>query len=207
MAFPRAGILAEVAWHLAMCRLLEAAHNEREDMVDTIEAIHSRRSIRAFRPEPVSREIIEALLWDAVQAPPPFREMVPWTFHVYRGAGRIAAYGRRAKEHARTQKEGGWAERPDFDIFWGAPALIVISGRVEDCCRAGQNLMLSAHARGLGTCWVGSPMSWLRDAAVKAELGIPAEHEPITAICLGYPAAMPEPVLRERPQIVWSETD
>ena len=40
--------------------------------MDVIEAIHSRRSIRAYTDEPVERAVIEDLIWDAAQAPPPF---------------------------------------------------------------------------------------------------------------------------------------
>ena len=63
--------------------------------------------------------------------------------------------------------------------------------------------MLSAHARGLGTCWVGSPMLWLNTSQAKAELGIPAGLTPVAVLCLGYPAAIPELVTRGKPPIVW----
>ncbi len=175
--------------------------------MDVIEAIHSRRSIRSYDDKPVARDLIEAMIWDAAQAPPPVSGQIPWTFSVFQGAGRIAAWGKRAKQHAADNHpdEPGWSwtERPEFEVFWGAPVLIVISGRTEDCCRAGQNLMLSAHARGLGTCWVGAPMLWLRDPAVRAELGLPERLEPVSAFCCGYPKAVPKVAARERPPIIW----
>jgi hypothetical protein len=43
-----------------------------------------------------------------------------------------------------------WLDRPGFQIFWNAPVLILISGELEDCCRAAQNLMLSASCPRLG---------------------------------------------------------
>jgi nitroreductase len=174
--------------------------------VDVIEAIHGRRSIRSFEPTPVERPLIEALVWDAAQAPPPFAGQIPWTFTVLEGAGRIAAFGARAKDHAArvSPGEADWARRPEFEVFWGAPTVVIISGRREDCCRAGQNLMLSAYARGLGTCWVGSPMAWLKQAEVKAELGLPADLEPIAALCVGHARSIPAAPRRERPQIIWS---
>ena len=64
--------------------------------------------------------------------------------------------------------------------------------------------MLSAHARGLGTCWVGSPMLWLSTPEVRAELGIPSALMPVAALCLGYPAAAAEAVIPERPRIIWA---
>ena len=93
--------------------------------------------------------------------------------------------------------------KPGFQIFWDAPVLIVISGELEDCCRAGQNLMLSAHARGLGTCWVGSPLLWLRTEQVKAELQVPAALTPNVAMCLGYADAVPPSSERHRPTVIW----
>jgi nitroreductase len=184
-----------------------ASYPGAEDKMDVIEAIHGRRSVRSYDPKPVSRDLIESVILDAAQAPPPFRGQVPWAFNVVEGVERIAAYGARAMDYARQNRPDGagwdWLQRPGFKIFWDAPVLIIISGPVGDCCRAGQNLMLSAHARGLGTCWVGSPMLWLDTPEVKAELGIPSALTPVAVFCLGYPAAAPEAVTRETPSINW----
>ena len=175
--------------------------------MDVIAAIHGRRSIRSYDPKPVERDLIESVIEDAAQAPPPFRGMVPWAFNVIEGVERIAAYGARAMNYARSHRPDGpgweWVERPGFKIFWDAPVVIMISGPVGDCNRAGQNLMLSAYARGLGTCWVGSPMLWLSTSDVRAELGVPAALTPVAVLCLSYPAAIPEAVIPERPPIVW----
>ena len=176
--------------------------------MDVIEAIHGRRSIRSYATTPVERDIIESIISDAAQAPPPFSGQVPWTFNVVRGVERIAELGTTAmsyaKAHHRPDEPGwGWLAWPEFKIFWDAPILIIISGRVEDCCRAGQNLMLSAHARGLGTCWVGSPMLWLNTDEAKAKLSIPPDRTPVSAFCLGYPEAVPEAPQRNLPPIIW----
>src|SRR5579871_2989834 len=138
----------------------------------------------------------------------PFRGQVPWSFNVIEGVERIAAYGKRALDHARAHRPDGpgwdWVERPGFDVFWGAPDVIVISGPAGDCNRAGQNLMLSAHARGLGTCWVGSPMLWITTPEVRSELKIPSNLTPVAVFCLGYPAEASEPAVREKPPLIWS---
>ena len=182
---------------------------EWRSSVDVIEAIHTRRSIRSYSPRVVERDLIEEIIWDAAQAPPPFSGQVPWTFNVVAGVERIAAYGDEALQYARDNHpdEPGWEwrHRPGFQVFWGAPVVVIISGPIEDCCRAGQNFMLSAHARGLGTCWVGSPMLWLRTASAKARLKIPPELVPVSALCLGYPAVIPEAPPRKQPSIIWVE--
>ena len=175
--------------------------------MDVIEAIHGRRSIRAFEPRAVARALVEAIILDAAQAPPPTREQVPWTFNVIEGVERIAAFGMSAKRYAAQNRPDGpgwtWVDNPDFKVFWDAPTVIVISGPVEDCCRAGQNLMLSAHARGLGTCWVGAPMLWLRTPEAKMELRIPAQLTPVSALCLGFAKTVPPAPPRGRPDIIW----
>ena len=174
--------------------------------MDVIAAIHGRRSVRSYDPRPVPRELIENVILDAAQTPPPFRGQLPWAFNVIEGVERIAGYGARAMDHAKKHRpdEPGWdwVDRPGFKIFWDAPVVIIISGPVGDCCRAGQTLMLSAHARGLGTCWVGSPMLWLTTPEVRAELNIPLT--PVSVFCLGYAATTPEAVPREKPQIIWA---
>lgn len=177
--------------------------------MDVIDAIHTRRSVRAYADTPVPRALIEQLILDAAQTPPPFRGQVPWTFTVATGRDRIAALGAAAFRHARAMRATGpgwdWVDRPGFDIFWGAPALIVIAGPLADCCRAGQTLMLAAHARGLGTCWVGSPLPWLRTEEGRAALAVPEGLEPQVAMCLGHPAAPPAPAPKPRPPIIWTD--
>jgi nitroreductase len=131
------------------------------ESMDTITAIHTRRSIRDYESRAVEREIIADILWDAAQAPTtPLSG--PFLFHVIEGMARIADYGERAKQYAREHRPGfvgySWADKSDLKVFLDAPVVIVISGHadnsgsIQDCNRAGQNLILSAHARGLGSC-------------------------------------------------------
>ena len=188
--------------------------------MDVIQAIHGRRSIRAYRREPVDRALVEELLWAAVQAPtPPVSGEVPWALCVVEGVDRLAALGARALQHAREHqpkdKPWTWTERPGFKVFWGAPLLVLIcaqAGNPEtplDCHRAGQNLMLAAFAKGLGSCWVGAPMPWLHSDGVAEELGLPRGYDAVVAIVLGHPADTPADSPagnpRPRPPIVWSE--
>ena len=58
--------------------------------MDVTEAIHGRRSIRAYRAQPVEQTLIEDLTWAAVQAPtPPVSGDTPWAFCVIEGADRL----------------------------------------------------------------------------------------------------------------------
>jgi len=182
--------------------------------MDVIEAAHGRRSIRAYRSDPVPRALVEELLWAAAQAPsPPASGATPWAFVVVEGRERIADYGARALRYAQDHQPPGrpwtWADRPGFQVFWGAPLLVLVcaqTGNAEapfDCCRVGQTLMLAAHARGLGSCWVGAPMPWLRSPGVAAEVGLPAGFYPAVAMILGYAAESPAGNPRPRPVVTW----
>lgn len=182
--------------------------------MDAIDAIHGRRSIRDYQARQVEHEMIEAIILDAVQAPwTPRSGTDRWLFTVIQGRELLARYGARAKEHARAHRPQvagyEWADDPRFSVFYNAPVVILISGRqdyslaLEECTRAGQILTISAHARGLGTCWVGSPNLWLQDPAVRAELNVPGGFMPFAAFTLGYPAATPPRPGAAEPRTIW----
>ena len=183
--------------------------------MDTIAAIYGRRSIRDYQPRLVPRSLIEPILHDAAQAPtPPVSATAPFVFIVIEGIERVAECGAQALAFAKENRKPGaaydWVDQPGFSVFFNAPAAVVICGfndgygqALQDCNRAGQNLMLSAHARGLGTCWVGSPMLWLRDPATCAGLGVSADYAPHAAFTLGYPSGVPSGQPRAMPRIIW----
>ena len=171
-----------------------------------------RQCLVGYRSDTVERPVLEDVVWAAAQAPtPPVSGDMPWAFCIFESIDRLDDYGVRAKQYAQAYQPAGrpwaWADRPDFRVFWGAPALLLIcarSGNPEtplDCCRAGQNATLAAHYHGLGSCWVGAPMPWLRSPGVAAELGLPAGFEPAVAIALGYAAESPKGNPRPRPLI------
>jgi nitroreductase len=133
----------------------------------------------------------------------------------------LAGYSARAKRHLLETFDAESAlaryrphlEDPAFNIFYNASALMVIcatqaSGQAfEDCCIAGQTLLLAAHGHGLGTCWIGFARPWVNLPATKAELGIPANHAPVAPIIIGHPKSTPAPTPRREPEIVWCRAD
>lgn len=185
--------------------------------MDIMEAIYRRRAVRAFANEPVSRQVLQDLVDAAIHAPSA-RNQQPWVFSVVTGAAvpRIAAP---AKAYMLSQlpAEGPMAAyrehlgNPAFDIFYGAPALVVIAAtatdlwQTEDCALAAQNLMLAAHARGLGTCWVGFARAWLNLPEGKAALGLPAHCTPVAPLIVGRPLAPPPVTERRAAEIHWVE--
>ena len=190
--------------------------------MNLIDALHGRRSIRHYLPTALPHAQVEDLLWHAVQVPrPPICTDDAWAFVVIAGVQRLTALGARAKAYAAQhqarlqspQHPWAWPSRDDFEVFWGAPVLVLMCARQHhpeapfDCCRAGQNLALAAHAAGLGSCWVGSPLPWLASDEGRQAAGLPAGYDVAVAMVLGQPA---EPVPGQsapRPTIHWHDDE
>lgn len=180
------------------------------------EAIYTRRAVREFTSEPVDDDTIRALIDAAIQAPSAVNEQ-PWHFSVVRDKALLGRISKEAKAHMlRTPLTGIPPHRihellndPHFDIFYQAPALIVISSiaegqwTIENCSLAAENLMLTACELALGTCWIGFAQAWLGTADGKAAIGIPANFVPVAPIIVGHPKATPHGVSREEPRINW----
>ncbi len=184
--------------------------------MDVSKAIAGRRSVREYTDQPVDPQTIRALIDAAVHAPNALNQQ-PWTFTVVRDPSVLARVSREAKAHmVATLRPGPHADRlrggladPQFHIFYHAPALILISAVedgpwiVEDCALAAQNLMLAAHAAGLGSCWIGLAQGYLNTPAGKAALALPAAWVPVAPIIVGHPKAAPTAVARNAPRIGW----
>ena len=84
--------------------------------MDTIVAIHTRRSIRSYEDRPVERDVIADILWDAAKAPTT-QISEAQLFTVIEGKKRIAAFGDSAIEYARANRT------PGLSIYPVAPAL------------------------------------------------------------------------------------
>src|SRR5512145_753924 len=154
--------------------------------MDVVEAIHRRYSQAKVKPEPVPRALIEKLLDAAVQAPNHYK-VRPWRFVVLTGEAR----NQLGEAFAASQLE----RHPDapqeaFDkcrvIPLRAPVVIAVGVdkpteakviEIENICAAAtacQNLLLAAHALGLGAKWRTG--EWARDAKVKGFLGFEADQ-------------------------------
>lgn len=184
--------------------------------MDLRQAIRSRRAVRAFTSEPVDRAALLRLIDAAIQAPSALNEQ-PWSFTVIQDQSVLAHISRESKAHmlAAASHEVSahhLQERlndPAFDIFYHAPALIVISSvradrwAVENCSLAAENLMLAACAEGLGTCWIGFAQGWLGSPAGKAVLGAPAAYLPVAPVIVGHAASVMPAVPRKAAEIHW----
>jgi nitroreductase len=174
--------------------------------MEVFEAIYTRHSQGKVKPDPLPRALIEKLLDAAVQAPNHYK-VRPWRFVVLTGEGR----NKLGNVMAASQQE----RHPDFppDAFdkcralpFRAPVVIAVGVdkpseakvlEIENICAAAaatQNLLLAAHAMGLGAKWRTS--EWARDPLVKKFLGFDADQHIIGFIYVGYPEFVAEPAPR-----------
>lgn len=184
--------------------------------MDILEGIYTRRSIRSYTGKAVSREMIHKLLEAATLAPSASNRQ-PWAFAVFEGSGRLKNFSDKSKvcylHKLGDDDPRGYRKtlsHPKFNIFWNACTLIVIYAKDRtgsgDCCLAAQNLMLAAHALGLGTCWIGFAVPYLDSEEFKNQAGIAREYEAVAPIIVGYPKISPSGYSREVPEILcWKD--
>ncbi|MCE5302160.1 MAG: nitroreductase family protein [Planctomycetaceae bacterium] len=150
--------------------------------MDALEAIQSRRSIRRYLEEPIGEPLIEKLLAAAMQAPSA-RNQQPWHFVVI-------------DDRATLQKIPEFM--PNAALVAGAPLAILVCGDlsleksegywVVDCAAATENLLLAAHALGLGACWCGVYPRPTRMAELRKLLGLPEDVLAHSLVAIGRPA-------------------
>jgi nitroreductase len=184
--------------------------------MDINEAISGRRSVREYTSQPVDEATIRRLIDAAVLAPSAVNQQ-PWTFTVVRDQALLDQISREAKSHmlatmpadAHAGHFKSMLSDPNFQIFYHAPALILISAQspgpwiVEDCALAAQNLMLAAYAAGLGSCWIGFAQSFLNSPEGKQLAGLSAACVPVAPIIVGHRRAAKASVPRKEPDIRW----
>jgi len=161
--------------------------------MDTLKAILSRRSIRSFTSEPISPELTESLLRAAMAAPSAGNAQ-PWHFIVVEDRAildQIAEthpYAKMAKEAPLAVVVCGDTSLERYKGFW-----------VQDCSAAVENLLLAAHASGLGAVWCGVHPNEAIEPNIRKLFGVPAEAIPLALIVLGHPNETKPPAERFDP--------
>ncbi|MHC4592646.1 MAG: nitroreductase family protein [Planctomycetota bacterium] len=158
--------------------------------MDFYEVVEQRRSVRAYRNDPVEEEKLERIL-NAVRLAPTAANRQPMQFYVIRDAALRA----RMLE-AYSQK--WFAEAPVIVCACARPgeAWQRVDGKNYadvDVTIAMDHLILAATAEGLGTCWIGA----FKPDRLREVLDLPPELEPVALTPLGYPAAQPAPTPRK----------
>jgi nitroreductase len=150
--------------------------------VDTIEAIRTRRSIRRYTGESVPDDVLTDILKAAMSAPSAGNQQ-PWQFVVVTD---------------RTLREAIAHFHPYAQMVPEAPVAIVVCGDlrlehykgywVQDCSAATQNILLAAHAKGLGAVWVGIYPVEDRVRRLQQLLALPTQVVPLALVPVGIPA-------------------
>lgn len=158
--------------------------------METLEAIRTRRSVRAFSGDPMPEELLRQVIEAAAMAPSG-GNIQPWGFVLIRDPRRLRALRALAPgiigeptavlaiclDKRRARDLGGPM----------GPGLAWI-----DLGLATENILLAAHDLGLGAC----PVASFHKQAVAVFLDLPSEVEPALLIALGYPRQSPP--LRDR---------
>ncbi len=174
-----------------------------------LDTIRQRRSIRAFNPAPISRELLAAIA-DAGQYAPNVSDQA-WHFSVVQNPALLAKVNRLSKEYALTCGLP-WMEAmgrdEQFQCLYGAPAVIFVSCDEKgiapqvDTAAATMNLLLAAEALGLGSCWGYFPTQAFltpEGAELRKELGVPDGYTVYTAVMLGYKQEATPPAPERKP--------
>lgn len=156
--------------------------------MELFEAIRGRRSVRAFKPDPVKEEDLKKILEAGISAPNAGNRQ-PWDFVVVRDE-KV-----KQKLVAAATGQSFVAEAPvAIVVCANIPRVSKVYGdrgaelySIQDTAAAAQNIHLAAYALGYGTCWVGA---FDEKAAAKA-IGTPPDVRPVAIIPIGKPDENP----------------
>ena len=160
-------------------------------METVLEQMKSRRSTRRYKPDMVPQEVLDQIIEAGLYAPSGKGQQNTIIIQVTDRALR--------DEIVRRNCEiGGW--EPGFDPFYGAPAMLIVlakkdwPNRVYDGSVVMENLMLAAHALGVGSCWIHRAKEEFETPWGKEllhSLGVEEEYEGVGHCALGYAEGRP----------------
>jgi len=186
---------------------LMACSNSSTPEKSVMDNILTRKSVRHYTDQPLSEAQIETLL-RAGMAAPSAMNVQPWSFIV------VTDTAVRAKL-VSSRVNRMYAEAPCLIVVCGdevmlrkphdAPADAPLEARPNDnwsidCSAVTENILLAAHALGLGAVWTACWPYPERYGVVKEVLGIPENVMPLSVIPVGYPAEDPAPKDKWKPE-------
>lgn len=164
--------------------------------MDPLDTLLTRRSVRRYTSEPLDDDTVASLLRAAMAAPSAVNEQ-PWHFVVIR-----------ERELLDTLAE----KHPYARMLKQAPVAVAVCGDttlehhpgywVVDCSAATENLLLAAHAMGLGAVWLGIYPREERMKMLSGLLELPGHVKPLSLVALGHPDEEKRPADRYKPERV-----
>lgn len=155
-----------------------------------LDNIATRTSVRDYEARPVEKEKIEKMLRAAMAAPTAMNKQ-PWHFVVVDQRNVLDALAG-ANPYAKMLKKATLA----IVVCGNTDKMIEGGGRdfwIQDASAATENLLLAAHAMGLGAVWTGAYPSEERCISISKVLLLPDNLIPLNMIVVGYPAEQPQP--------------
>lgn len=177
----------------------------------------SRRSLREYQDTAISEAVIQDLLTIATWAPSAHNRQ-PWRFAVVRDPDKRSKLAQQMGDQLRKDLGADGVDKAtiekdvqrSYQRITSAPVVICMCITMQDMdeypderrqqqerimaiqsgAMAGQNLLLAAHAAGLGACWMCAPL--FCPHVVREALELPTDWEPQGLITLGYPAQQRE---------------
>jgi nitroreductase len=187
---------------------------------DIIEMIKTRRCVREYKEDSVPDEEIKFLIDCARYAPSGFN-MQPWSFLVVKNKETMQKLSESGKKAMipllepikdSSKKASGFLvflKTKGTSMFYNAPVLVIILGNKNapttdhDCAMAAQNMMLAAHSKGIGSCWIGGVLPALMNDGLLKELGAPAGYKAVAPLIFGYPKGKTQMPEKIEPEVKW----
>lgn len=177
-------------------------------LTPVMQAILSRHSVRKFTEQEIPAGMLEMILKAGYHAPSG-HNMQSWRFTVLESPQTLERLKQAAAQTAQA--------RHVVFYGWENPRVLVLISNdrrnpygCQDAACAAENMMLAAHAYGLGAVWL-NPLMTLRDAepakGVLDGLGVPENHTVWCALALGYPAAAGTALAKKTDVIFYADRD
>jgi nitroreductase len=180
-----------------------------------LKTIKNRRSIRYYKPDPIPNELIETVVQAGNWAPSAFN-LQPWRFVViqdkeikekFRKA--VVPKWRKIMEKVKKDEPERYfmfsehLERED-PVYYSAPVIIFIIGPSSiNSAFVCENMMLAAHALGLGSCYVGWGALILDEPELVEVLELKGNDNIAGPIVMGFVDKTPEIPNKKEPKVKW----
>jgi len=186
--------------------------------MEAIDAIMTRRSVRKFEDRQIPDAVLEKIIKAGTYAPSALA-LQPWGFVVVQDQAflnRVSDYCKPIMLSLMKDAHDGMSDifrgllqSEGYSIYYHAPMVIMVIGKAKsrfreiDCSLCAENMMLAAHALGIGSCWVGSTEVAYDNKELMAGFHIPEGYSPVGTIIFGYPDEKPEAHDKHPANVTW----